>query len=80
MEWDKTPQFNRGNDEVVKPLSATPVIGSLEEILFDAYINQAVKTTSSPIFAGLTINGNMSVTGTGSFKTIYRYQMFTYFV
>lgn len=28
------------------------------------YLNQAVKTTSSPTFAGLTINGNIAVTGT----------------
>lgn len=37
-------------------------------------------TTDSPVFAGLTINGNATVTGVGDFQSVARYNMFTYFV
>ena len=35
-----------------------------EIITLSGYLNQAVKTTSSPTFAGITVNGNITISGT----------------
>lgn len=53
---------------------------STDSVTIASTITQATRaslgldTTDSPVFAGLT------VTGTGSFRTVARHQMFTYFV
>lgn len=38
-------------------------IGTLTHATIDSYLNQAVKTTSSPTFAGLSLNGDISIDG-----------------